>query len=121
PLPGADKDGSLGSAISVGDINRDGRSDLVVSSARDASVWVIRGSRKGLAVRSAQRIAKKYANFGIALSVSDVTGDRWPDLVVGAGPLGARKVYVLKNRRGRIGVAPVRTIINKNTLLYGLL
>jgi hypothetical protein len=122
PLPGADKDGSLGYAISVGDINRDRRSDLVVSSRWNSSVWVIFGSHKGLAVKSAQRIAKKPgSDFGIALSVSDVTGDRWPDLVVGAGTYGARKVHVLKNRRGRIGVAPVRTITDKKALLYGLL
>ena len=114
----------FGSAIAVGDINRDGFDDVVVGAPGDdesglegsGSFTVIFGSRTGLTQAGAELIhgsvkriigmARRDARLGEAVEVSDVDGDGFADVVAGApgarvaGEPGAGYVMVLYGRGG---------------------
>src|SRR6476469_1385145 len=77
--------------LAVGDLNGDGRLDLALGSAQDRAVWIVFGTRSGLAV---QRTEYPVDGGPSAIAVGDLNGDGSPDLVVarsaappGGGPL----------------------------------
>ncbi len=96
PEPGDD----FGRHVAMGDLNGDGKDDLLVSALWEqygtnyknyGVVHVLPGSSGGLTATGSTRLTPRSrdANFGLALSVGDLTGDGHAEAVVGV----VRKVY----------------------------
>lgn len=81
-----------GTINAQGDLNKDGFKDLIVSSGSTSqgtlrgAIEVYYGSRKGPSKTAGWRYegAMDWAQVGASPVVTDVNGDGWPDLVVGA-------------------------------------
>ncbi|PAZ13979.1 integrin-like protein [Streptomyces sp. SA15] len=94
-VPGGAEDSDLfGEAVAVGDLNKDGYSDLVVGTPYEqvgedvagGTVVIVWGSSSGLkgATTVKDPAPTKHDRWGQALAVGDFTGDGRPDLAVGA-------------------------------------
>ncbi|KUM80162.1 FG-GAP-like repeat-containing protein [Streptomyces curacoi] len=94
-VPGAAEDyDGFGEAVAVGDLNKDGYSDLVVGAPYETvgddeqggAVVIVWGSSTGLkgATTVKDPAPTKHDRWGQALAVGDFTGDGRPDLAVGA-------------------------------------
>ncbi|KUL20627.1 FG-GAP-like repeat-containing protein [Streptomyces regalis] len=94
-VPGAAEDyDAFGEAVAVGDLNKDGYSDLVVGAPYETvgddeqagAVVIVWGSSTGLkgATTVKDPAPTKHDRWGQALAVGDFTGDGRPDLAVGA-------------------------------------
>ncbi|MCW2943475.1 MAG: repeat protein [Actinoallomurus sp.] len=122
-VPGATATGDrFGYALSAGDINHDGRSDLAVGvpgrrvsgKAQAGEAVLLYGSGTGLTGTGSQAVSQSYPgvagaaetgdSFGWTVSLLDVTGDGRADLIAGApkenGTDGA--VSVLKGVAGGV-------------------
>jgi len=111
----------FGSSIAVADVNRDGYVDVVAGAAFDGpgSIVLLRGGHGGLAASRHQRITEaRLANtvhshdrFGASVTMGRITGDRYPDLLVGApgvsvsGHSHAGAVYVLRGSASGFTIA----------------
>ncbi len=84
----------FGTALAVGDFNRDGLADLVVSAPGQGgggAVYVFFGSRQGLKTTGVQMITQSVlgragnvgSNFGASLAVGDFNLDHFADLAIG--------------------------------------
>ncbi|WP_328748974.1 FG-GAP-like repeat-containing protein [Streptomyces sp. NBC_00285] len=94
-VPGAAEDyDTFGEAVAVGDLNKDGYSDLVVgvpnetvgNDVEGGTVVIVWGSSSGLkgATTVQDPAPGKHDRWGQALAVGDFTGDGRPDLAVGS-------------------------------------
>jgi hypothetical protein len=88
-----------GSAVAVADVDGDRRPDLVVGDLATDAVHVLRGPvpAGSLAPTRTLRFARGQQS-GDAVAVADVTGDRRPDLVVGAPEGQAGRAHVVPGR-----------------------
>ncbi|MDX6742474.1 FG-GAP and VCBS repeat-containing protein [Actinocorallia sp. A-T 12471] len=98
------------SSFTVGDVNRDGRDDVVVGSRLNGQIRVLYGAKKGLTTKGAKLYTRKgvgggaqeWPGFGSAVSLADVSGDRKPELLIGSPAEGKGRVYMLRNVKGVI-------------------
>ncbi|MDO3701663.1 FG-GAP-like repeat-containing protein [Micromonospora sp. C28SCA-DRY-2] len=114
--------GALGETLRIADLDRDGHGDVLAGAPRSAhgALVHLRGSAGGLTAQGAQvrRPAEEYvagdvtgADFGNSLSTGDVTGDGYPDVLVGAsqriaaGVAGAGGVVLYPGGPRGLGVA----------------
>ena len=119
---------SFGAAVAGGkDFNRDGKPDFVVGSpnleALRGAAYIFNGSDGSLQRTLLPTTRQPFAKFGSSLCLSDdLTGDRRPDVAVGApgqnvnGLFQAGALTVFDGRRGRV----VQTISSASPQMRGL-
>jgi hypothetical protein len=138
-MPGADKNNaySFGEALAAGDINQDGKADLVIGNPNGGkkkhggTVTILFGNTKGISTKGGRLFSEDTKGvpgtalngdrFGKALSLVDLTGDRKLDLVVGAPGENKNRgiIYVFKNTKNRIGVKGIKSYNPKSLNLSG--
>jgi hypothetical protein len=108
-MVGADVDGALGTAVAgVGDVNDDGFGDVVVGQPGYASgqgrVFLLLGSPAGLSTAGITVFEgpQSGAQFGSSVTLGDLDGDGFADIIVGAPGLSEIAVY----RGGRPATGP---------------
>jgi hypothetical protein len=98
--------------VAAADFDRDGKADVVVSTASQGSFVEVFSGADIVTSSSPFPIALFHGiddpNFfgGATVATSDVNGDGTPDLVVGAGPGGGPRVAVFDGTSLRAGQAP---------------
>ena len=119
---------SFGTVVAGGkDFNRDGKADFVVGSPNldgfRGTAYIFNGSDGSLQRTLLPQTRQPFAKFGSSVCVSDdLTGDRRPDVAVGApgqnvnGLLQAGAITVFDGRRGRV----IQTISSASPQKRGL-
>jgi hypothetical protein len=116
----SENDDQFGTAIACGDLTGDGKDEVAVGAPsenlpdpddgaqRTGAVFVFKGSSTGVATTGVQMFSQDSANvpdlaededeFGYALAIGDVTGDKRGDLAIGAPGenLGAGAITLLE-------------------------
>ncbi|MGL5910559.1 MAG: SdrD B-like domain-containing protein, partial [Phycicoccus sp.] len=93
-----------GVRVAAGDINRDGRAELVVAAGTGGGPRVATFDGRSLPTGSPQRVAWDFFAFeptfsgGVHLTVGDVDGDGFADVVAGAGEGGGPRVTTFSGR-----------------------
>jgi len=83
--------------VAAGDINADGRDELVVGSGQGVAPLVRVYDQKGTPVRQWYAYGKGFRG-GVRVAAGDLTGDGRAEIVTGAGPGGGPHVRVVNSR-----------------------
>ncbi|WP_405651774.1 FG-GAP-like repeat-containing protein [Streptomyces sp. RK9] len=132
-VPGLAENGDrFGAALAVGDVNRDGRDDLIAgapgeavgSKARAGAAWLLRGGARGLLdargtaasvawnqdTAGVPGVAEAGDAFGAAVATGDHDADRTPDVTVGSpgenASLGAAWLLPKGSAGGSLAFSP---------------
>lgn len=106
----ADENFHGGVRLAVGDINADGRDDLVVAAGQGGGPRVAVYDGRTVAAGNPQRVVWDFYAFaptfggGTYVAMADVNGDGYDDLIVGAGEGGGPHVRALSGRSLSRGV-----------------
>src|SRR6266446_6878321 len=123
--PNAEKLPSFGYAVAGGqDVDGDGTPDFVIGAPNQngfkGAAYVFKGS-KGTLLRSLRGPAQAFAKFGSSVALTpDVTGDRRPDILVGApdatvnGLQNSGEVLIFRGSNGRL----FRTVVSEQPKAY---
>lgn len=115
---------NYGSAIAVGDINGDGFADAIISAPGESgsglsgagNVYVYFGTSAGLPSNPSLVLSgtQKAGSFGTSVSVGDLNGDGYPEIIVGAPgeTSGAGNVYIYNGKASGVSGTP-------SLVLYG--
>lgn len=123
-------------ATAAGDVNGDGFDDLVIGApgARDTApgsgaFHILYGSSRGITTTNSSLIGQSFAGvsdrngdeFGSAIAVADVNGDRIEDVIVGASGRNsnAGQVYVYFGRQGQNLPNNAPLILTKSNVFGG--
>jgi hypothetical protein len=85
--------------VAAGDVNRDGRADIVVGAGGSAPQVKVFDARTGDTRRSFFAYDPAFAG-GVRVAAGDVNGDGRADIITAAGPGGAPHVKVFNGRTG---------------------
>jgi hypothetical protein len=111
---GYDTGGIGTNSVTVGDLNKDGKLDLVLTNISSNTISVLFGNGDGT-FQHAQTFAVNVPS-AYSAAIGDVNGDGWPDVVVADYSPDAGSVSVFLNGLGR----PITTLTsNLNPSLYG--
>ena len=85
-LKGQQDNGNFGESVGLGDVDRDGYLDLVVGATGQEAVHIYRGSKAGIATTPSTVLKgeKEKSEFGRSMTVGDINGDGYADVIVGA-------------------------------------
>lgn len=102
-------------AFIMGDVNRDGYADLIVSANTYNGIgrtYLHFGSSSGLDNNYHSFLDGEidHSNFGDSLSLNDINNDGYPDLVVGAGDSENGRVYIYLGTEEGIDAAAWKVI-----------
>lgn len=133
-------DSGFGISVAAADLNGDGYADIAVGENTAAQVYVFNGSSAGVATTACPTEGVACAGaatliigptlnalaFGYSVFITDLSGDAFPDLVVGAPPgaVGNPGVYIYPST-GSGGVASgaytsaVSTLTDNPSWVYG--
>src|SRR6202012_3804514 len=75
-------DGTFHHAVAAGDIDGDGKPDLVLANTNPASISVYRNTSSGGAIAFSANQDYPSNNYPYAIAIGDVDGDGKPDIVV---------------------------------------
>ena len=95
----ADPDFRGGARVAIGDLNADGVADLVVAAGEGGGPRVAGYDGAGLATGAVSSLFRDFFVFdpglrnGVYLAVGDLNGDGYGELIAGAGPGGAPRVF----------------------------
>ena len=95
----------LGTALATGDLNNDGRREIIMGAPGNDRIYIIYGSAGLSGTRNLETqpgdVIAPGAGLGSAVAAGDVTGDNIYDLVAGSAEQNAAFLY-----RGRTGPLP---------------
>jgi len=98
----------LGTALATGDLNNDGRREIIIGAPGNNRVYIINGSAGLSGTRQLESqpadMTLTAAGFGASFASGDVTGEGIYDLIVGSPVQNA--VFVYKGKAGGISAGP---------------
>jgi len=98
----------LGTSLATGDLNNDGRREIIIGAPGNNRVYIINGAAGLSGTRQLESqpadMTLSAAGFGASVASGDVTGDSIYDLIVGAPAQNAAFVY--RGRSGGISAGP---------------
>ncbi len=117
-LKGQEQNGGFGESVASGDFDRDGYTDIAVGATGEEKVYVYRGTKDGLASTPSAVLKgeKEKSEFGRSMTVGDINGDGYADVIVGAhsfeGALGSHqgKLYVFLGGSKGVSDKPAQSI-----------
>ena len=128
---------SFGTALAIGDVNRDGRADLVVGAPyagvkNSGQVVLLYGHKTGVTTKGALLFSQKTKafkassergdDFGMAVRLLDLSGDKGAELVIGSPgeDKDTGRLYVLASKKGKPTASGARQYRPKDFGLGGI-
>ena len=105
--------GSVPVSLAIGDIDGDGKLDLVVSNYNDSSVSVLRNTGSSGSINFATKVDFATGSSPYSVAIGDLNGDGKPDLAV-ANNSSSNTVSLLRNT-GSSGTISFATKVNFTT------
>ncbi|OQP40902.1 hypothetical protein A4H97_14955 [Niastella yeongjuensis] len=81
----------LSNLVVIGDLNNDGKPDLVTANWAANSISIFKNTGSPGTISFAAKIDYPAGGFPASLSIGDLDGDHWNDLVIGAGSVSIYK------------------------------
>ncbi len=94
--------GSNPYSIATGDVDRDGKPDIVVANANDKTISVLRNTSTTGSITTAAKIDFATGSFPTSVAIGDVDGDGKPDIVVANASSGTVSVFLNTSTPGII-------------------